>query len=220
MNPQTDAGNISEESANRIGAVEAPTVSFASAEALESSPTFKAMEGRLREGARIASINECRSLHHLETELGSELEACGRTHRLNGLMIASPDGLVIAKSAKLEQELVVAAIAALCEGVCTRIRGEALLASVDEITLRSRNGGRLTIRTFTAMEQTFLLVIRSRHAVPMWMSDEIIARCGRLLNGFHAPLVRDGEAEAPQKGGLSQAIRRLLAPFSTSTLLD
>jgi len=210
------------EAAGKIGAVEAPAVPIGSPQRLADSPTFRAMEDRLSESARIASINDRRSLHHLEQELTIVLSSFARTHRLSSLLIASADGLVIARSEKSKQESVLAALAALCDGVCARVRRESVLTSVDEITLRARDGARLTIRDFTGLEEPFLLIASSSTAIPRSITDEVIRACGALLQRFFSPL-SEPAFDAPAQARASiwrRAAQQLLASLRTSTLFD
>lgn len=209
------------EEAGRIGAVEAPAIPLAPQQ-LAESPTFRAMEDRLNESARIASINDQRSLHHLEQELTGVLSRFARTHRFSSLLIASSDGLVIAKSERSKQESVLAALAALCDGVCARVRRESILPTLDEITLRARDGVRLTIRNFSDLDEQFLLIASSPGAIPRSITDEIIGTCGALLHRALSPLSEPALA-VPQQARDSiwrRAAQRLLSPLRTSTLFD
>lgn len=212
----------STETRSIIGAVEEPRLVTASPKTLKESPTYQAMEKRLHESARIAILNDQRSLCHLEQELTAILTDLAQNHRLDGLMVASSDGLAIAKSEKLEQDTVFAAIAALCDGICTRVRREPSLELVDEITLRSRNGARLMIRSFAGMEGKFLLVASATHSIPRWVIDEAIDECGTLLHSFLSPLsLQEFSTQVHAPPSIwRRAVRRLLAPLRTSILLD
>lgn len=210
------------EIAGKIGAVEAPAVPIGSTQQLAESPTFRAMEDRLSESARIASLNDQRSLYHLEQELTAILSRFAQLHRFSSLLIASADGLVIAKSERSKQESVLAALAALCDGVCARVRRESILTSVDEITLRARDGGRLTIRDFSDLDEQFLLIVSSPRAISRSMTDEVIRECGASLHRFLSPFSEPAPA-TPEQTRASiwrRAIQRLLSPLRTSTLFD
>lgn len=217
--------SVSDQS-RRIGAVETPVLEK-SPDAIFESPTLHDMRVRLRESTRTALRNDRRGLVHLERDLTALLTQIADEYLLRALMIASEDGLVIAKASNqgLEQtqEDALAAFSALCNGVGERAVRDSLLDSVDEITLRAPDRAHISIRSLRVGPMRLLLIAATRaHSPAKFVTDQALAQCGALLSEFYAadPASSGLEADTQSQGAWRRFFHRTLAQIQNSGFFE
>jgi predicted regulator of Ras-like GTPase activity (Roadblock/LC7/MglB family) len=125
-------------------------------------------------------------LVHLEEKLTGLLTHIADDYWLRALMLASDDGLVIAKArnqgVEPAHEEALAAFAALCDGIGERAVRDSLMETLDEISLRGADQSHLCIRSFKIGPKRFLLIATTRaHAPAQFVTDQALAQCQALL---------------------------------------
>lgn len=116
---------------------------------------------------------------HAVTRLLHELLELGK---LDGLTIASSDGLVIAEASRLENGEIMAAIGAVFEYVADRAQHAGIVTAVDEMTLLGTKGEMAVVRYFPGLDRRFFLMAYARERCTYRrVTGLALKRCGLLL---------------------------------------
>lgn len=119
------------------------------------------------------------------TTLLEELLALGR---LDGLTIASADGLVIAETSRLPDAEIMAAIGSVFEYVADRAQHAGIVSGVDEMTLLGSKGELAVVRYFPGLERRFFLMAYARERCSYRrITGLALKRCGVLLERKFGP---------------------------------
>lgn len=169
----------------RVGWVDLSKVHLPETAPLENSADYQDMQRRLASSAQVLRNNEARSDLRLEEQLTAILDelVAGAGGGIEGIMIGSDDGLLVAQSRSMQHGEVLAAISSLFEITTTRARREGLVARVDEMTLRGLDGEQIVVRYFTGLHGRFFLIAyaRKQHAYRR-VTTQAMKRCGALLH--------------------------------------
>ncbi|MBX7209307.1 MAG: hypothetical protein K1X78_13400 [Verrucomicrobiaceae bacterium] len=152
---------------------------------LESSEYYRGVGRRAEESEAVMRKVQA----EMEAEPGGfakmitrELEDLLALGRLDGLTIASSDGLVIAEASRLPNGDIMAAIGAVFEYVAERAQHAGIVSGVDEMTLLGTNGGLAVVRYFPRLDRRFFLVAYARERCTYRrITGLVLKRCGRLL---------------------------------------
>ena len=170
------------ESENRIGSVDLDDVFLTQAPHLEDSDDFKRMGDRLQVSEEVFASLQKRSDFHLEDLLTETLDGLVAGGNLDGMMIASDEGFVIAQSSEVDQGEILAAMGSLFESTVTRAQNESLIKSVEEMTLRGFDGEQIIVRYFPDLEREYFLVAHSaKHCAYRRDTTRALKICGELL---------------------------------------
>lgn len=196
MNPHSNSGKqnteesnipVSEEmstagSSGRLGEVELDSVGMTRNPELDESADFKEMSNRLEVSEQIFENLKNRSDFHLEALLTETLNFMVDSGPLDGMLIASSEGFVIAQSAEMAKPDSVAAIGALCETIMKRVESERLVQPVKELVLNGVRGDTLVVRMVEQTGVSRFLVAWSRtpcrYKLYLDRAEEL---CGKLL---------------------------------------
>lgn len=167
-------------------------------------------------------------LVHLEQKLTDLLTQIADEYWLRALMIASEDGLVIARAGNQgvdpAQEETLAAFAALCDSIGGRAVRDSLLDSLDEISLRGADRSHICIRSFKIGSSRFLLIAATRaHAPAKFVTDQALAQCGALLEQSYSISQATTGSEAHSHGpsdSWRRYFHRALAHLQNSGLFE
>ena len=130
---------------------------------------------------------------HREEQESEEISAFSRTMtarleellvlgQLDGITVASSDGLVIAESSHLPNGEIMAAIGAVFEYVVDRARHAGIVSGIDELTLRGSDGEMAVVRYFPNLGQRFFLMAYARRRCSYRRITTLALRkCGPLL---------------------------------------
>jgi predicted regulator of Ras-like GTPase activity (Roadblock/LC7/MglB family) len=146
----------------RIGGVEIEGVALTQAPRLDESDNFQRMADRLEISEQVVEKLRARGEFHLETLLVQTLDQFVALGGLDGMMIASDEGLVVAQSSAANRADILAAVGSLFENTVKRAQSEGLIESVEEMTLRGFGGEQIVVRYFPGVEKRFFLIAYSR----------------------------------------------------------
>ena len=162
---------------------------------LASSPAYVEMGSRLGQSAEIVDRYSPERLRFLARDLTAVLEASLKDGKLDALMVATDDGLVIAESRRMDRGEVLAAISTLCESIATRLQRESLIERIEEMSIRGEHGEQIIVRYFPGLGQRYFLLGFSRKHVPYRRAMTVtVRRCSDLLRQ-HFP--GQGPADKP-----------------------
>lgn len=188
MSLHSNSGNQNGENPNvsvspmRLGEVELDSVGMTRNPELDESADFKEMSNRLEVSEQIFENLKNRSDFHLEALLTQTLNYMVDSGPLDGLLIASSEGFVIAQSAGMAKPVSVAAIGALCETIMRRVESERLILPVKELVLNGVRGDTLVVRLVEQAGVNRFLVAWSRtpcrYKLYLDRAEEL---CGKLL---------------------------------------
>lgn len=166
----------------RLGEVELDSVGMTRNPELDDSADFKEMSNRLAVSEQIFENLKNRSDFHLEALLTETLNYMVDSGPLDGMLIASSEGFVIAQSAEMTKPDSVAAIGALCETIMKRAESERLILPVQELVLNGVRGDTIVIRLVEQGGVSRFLVAWSRtpcrYKLYLDRAEEL---CGKLL---------------------------------------
>ncbi len=113
------------------------------------------------------------------TAVLEELLALGK---LDGLTVASDEGLVIAETHRLPNGEIMAAIGAVFESVADRAQHAGIVAGVEEMTLQGTAGEMAVVRYFPRLDRRFFLMAYSaKKCCYRRVTNLALIRCGALL---------------------------------------
>ncbi|MFO1490360.1 MAG: hypothetical protein U1F77_05030 [Kiritimatiellia bacterium] len=162
---------------------------------LEQSADYTEMHTRLGHSAQILDRYSPDRVDFLARDLTAVLEATLAEGKLDGLMVATDDGLVVAESHRMERGEVLAAISTLCENIASRLRRENVLEGIEEMSIRGSHGEQIIVRYFAGIDQRYFLLGFSRRLVPYRRAMTVtLRRCGELLDK-HFPGLRPDPAK-------------------------
>ncbi len=179
-----------EESDSRIGSVELEAIALTQEPHLEDSVDFKKMADRLEVSEEVFLALQRQSGFHLEQLLTDTLRHLVAEGGLDGMMIASSEGFLIAPSAGLDQGDILAAIGSLFESTVGRAQNEGLIAAFEEMSLTGFNGERIAVRYFPNLDREWFLVAYSRSKCTCRpATSRALKLCGELLTppAGHSP---------------------------------
>ena len=153
---------------------------------LEASDYYREEGARSKRSAELVQ-------QHLDAQTSEEISEFSRTitsrleellilGKLDGITIASSDGLVIAESTSLPNGEIMAAIGAVFESVVDRARHAGIIADVDEMTLLGSDGEMAIVRYFPNLGQRFFLIAYARkRCTYRRITSLAVKKCGPLL---------------------------------------
>lgn len=152
---------------------------------LEASPYYREVDEKAELSAAVVQKiqqeqeAEPGGFAHAITGQLEELLALGK---LDGLTIASADGLVIAESSRLPNGEIMAAIGSVFEYVADRAQNSDIVTSVDEMTLLGSHGEFAVVRYFPNLERRFFLIAYTRQRCSYRrITTLVLKKCGPLL---------------------------------------
>ncbi|MDX1984397.1 MAG: hypothetical protein SFV51_29260 [Bryobacteraceae bacterium] len=167
------------------------------------------LESRLQLSQEIVEAMEARGELALDQLLTRALDRIIGQCELEGLMIASEDGLPVAQSSGVSRGEIPAAIACLCESTVRRAQAEGMVESVEEMTLRGFGGEQIIVRYLPGFDRRFALVAWSKQPCAHRRATmTAIRRCGELLalalEGPPPKRTRKSKARTSQTTGVTQ----------------
>ncbi len=154
---------------------------------LEPGVVHNEMHARLDHSAVIMDRYSPERMQFLARDLSAVLEASLADGKLDALLVATDDGLVVAESHRMEQGEVLAAISTLCENIASRLQREGVLTEIEEMSIRGSRGEQLIVRYFPGDGQRYFLLGFSRRLVPYRRAMTVTLRkCAGLLSN-HFP---------------------------------
>ncbi|MCB1237551.1 MAG: hypothetical protein KDM91_20975 [Verrucomicrobiae bacterium] len=118
------------------------------------------------------------------------LEECLALGKLDGLTIASSDGLVVAETSRLPNSEIMAAIGSVFEYVADRAQHTGIVTGVDEMTLLGSDGELAVVRYFPNLNRRFFLMSYARHrCAHRRVTNLALRKCGALLERRYGPAV-------------------------------
>jgi hypothetical protein len=168
--------------ATRIGSVEMDDVRLIAAPSLEESGDYRRMSDRLQVSeAVIDSLRERGDLR-LDELLTQALDGLVGEGKVEGLLIGSEDGFVVAQSTRLDRGELLAVVGILFESAVRRIQEERLIDAVEEMGARGAGGEQVILRYFPGMERRFFLLAYSRQPAAYRRTTARALRiCGEIL---------------------------------------
>lgn len=119
--------------------------------------------------------------------LTAALEECLALGSLDGLTIASDDGLVIAETYRMENADIMAAIGSVFEYVAERAQHAGIVSSVNEMTLLGSGGELAVVRYFPGLERRFFLMAYARkRCTYRRVTNLALHKCAALLQRHFA----------------------------------
>lgn len=156
---------------------------------LETSESFLRTNERLGRSEEIVRHYQEHGPMYASARLTAILDELVESGQVAGLMISSPDGLVIAESHRMEQADLLAAISAMFEYVVNRVQTAGIMPRVEEMTLRGKGGELVVVRYFPGACQQFFLVAFAPHHCPYRrVTNLALKRCLPILESFLIPL--------------------------------
>lgn len=172
----------SAEVASRVGGVEIENVALTQAPQLDNSSDFRQMTERLVVSQVVVESMQARGDLRLDEMLTEMLDQLVAEGKVDGLMIGSEEGFVVAQSARMQQPEVLAAIGALFEQTVRRVQQERIVESMEEMVLRGFSGEQVVMRYFPGMEKRFFLVSLAKEPCAYRrVTTRALKRCGDLL---------------------------------------
>lgn len=170
------------EIASRPSGVSMDGVTMIAAPDLEDRPAFQEMAERLDRSGDVLERYSPERITRLADELTAVLDENIATGHLDGLMVASRDGLVVAESHRMANGELLAAISTLFESVVARMRAEGVLRDIDELTIRGSHGEAVIVRYFPGLgHHYFLLGFAAGRTTYRRTMSQTLRRCGALL---------------------------------------
>jgi len=106
-----------------------------------------------------------------------------KNSKIDGLMIATDDGLMVAKNSVGEAGEHMAAVAALFDTIVQRIQDGMIVKNVRELTLRGADGELVVVRNFDGLDaRFFLLAYASTQVTYRMVTNKILKEAGILLS--------------------------------------
>lgn len=106
---------------------------------------------------------------------------------IEGLMIATDEGLMVARSSVGRAGDHMAAVAALFEEVVRRTQDGVIVKSVRELSLRGADGELIVVRNFDGLKGRFFLLAYASHQVSYRMvTNRVLKEAGILLTAHFA----------------------------------
>ena len=103
--------------------------------------------------------------------------------KVDGLMIATDDGLMVAKSSVGRAGEHMAAVAAMFEDIVKRIQDGVIVKSVRELTLRGADGELVVVRNFDGLDgRFFLLAYAAKQVTYRMVTNRVLKEAGVLLS--------------------------------------
>ena len=143
-----------------------------------------------REAGERAEISEELIRKHLEEQehggfavaITAALEEYLALGKLDGLTIASDEGLVIAETHRLENADIMAAIGAVFEYVADRAQHAGIVSGVTEMSLLGTDNELAVVRYFPNLGRRFFLMAYARHRCSYKrVMNLALKKCGTLL---------------------------------------
>lgn len=135
---------------------------------------------------RSAQPHAMPEIDRLDVRLADILEELVAASGLDGMMIGSEQGLLVAETNRVTNGTVLAAMGALFEATVLRAEEERLLDSVEEMSLRGEHGAHVVVRYFPHLGKRFFLVAYSSTTRPhRKATNAALKRCGSLLLGAY-----------------------------------
>lgn len=115
--------------------------------------------------------------------LTAALEECLTHGNLDGLTIASDDGLVIAETHRMENADIMAAIGSVFEYVAERAQHAGIVSGVNEMTLLGSGGELAVVRYFPGLGHRFFLMAYARkRCTYRRVTNLALHKCAALLH--------------------------------------
>jgi len=103
--------------------------------------------------------------------------------KIEGLMIATDDGLIVAENSHGNTDEHMASIAALFEEVVQRVQNGKIVDRVQELTLRGTRGELIIVRNFEGLSDRFyLLAYASAQVAYRMVTNRVLKEAGQLLS--------------------------------------
>lgn len=170
--------------ASRTGAVEMNEVSLIRSPELVASDDFRRMNERLRASEAIVESLERTGPVRRDALLTETLDRLVADGQVEGLLIGSDEGFVVARSTRSEQADLLAVIGTVFEFVAHRIQAERLIDTVEEMVARGAQGEQVVMRYFPGTRNRFFLVAHSRQAATYRRTmARALKLCGPILAG-------------------------------------
>lgn len=180
--PHATTGSLAEGSWARTGPVELDAVDLIRVPELASSGGFQRMNERLRASEAIFASHRDDSPVSLDAQLTAHLDQWVDEGQVEGLLIGSEDGFVVARSSRLEGADLLAVVGTVFEFVARRIQAENLIEAIEEFAARGSDGAQIIMRYFPGMGTRFFLVAYARQpATYRRTMARALKRCGEIL---------------------------------------
>lgn len=168
--------------ASRTGAVEMESVALIQFPELSGSEDFRQMNERLRASEAILQSHQERGHVPLDALLTAALDRLVEEGSVDGLLVGSEDGFVVARSSRLDEAELLAVIGTVFDFVARRIQSERLISAVEELTARGPRGEMVVMRYLPGLENRFFLVAFARAAATYRRTmARALKQCGALL---------------------------------------
>ncbi len=140
---------------------------------------MKARKDRLQETIDRYTNNESSGL---SKRLTTVLDHWLNRSKLENMLIATDDGLIVAHSSTKEVNEQMVAIAALFENIVKRVQNGQIMSHVRELSLRGNNGELISIRNFNNLDNRFFLIAYAPSQVTYRMvTNRVLKEAGELL---------------------------------------
>lgn len=188
--------------ASRIGGIEMTEVRLLSEPNLEASGDFLRMSDRLHRSEAVIDALRERGDPRLDALLTEALDGLVAEGKVEGLLIGSEEGFVVAQSSRLDQGELLAVVGVVFEMTVRRLQLEGVIPSVQEMTARGTNGEQIVLRFFPDLpRRLFLLAYSRQSATYRRTTARALKRCGEILAravGSPSPATRrPGRARRP-----------------------
>lgn len=182
---------LSSAGGGRPGAVEMDGIQLIPEPVLEASEPYRQMTDRLRASEAIVESMRRRGAVATDVLLTEALDTLVREGQVDGLLVGSEDGFVIARSSGLDGADILAVIGTVFEYVVRRVQSEGMMVRVDEMSARGAAGEQIVMRYFPGAESRFFLLAYSRQpATYRRTMARALKRCGDILAGRPGGVVR------------------------------
>ncbi|MCC6235192.1 MAG: hypothetical protein IT580_21290 [Verrucomicrobiales bacterium] len=187
----TESLAVTAETAPRPGGVEMDDVSLIAAPSLEESGDFQRMNDRLRASEAIVESLRERGSVPKDQLLTVALDRLVEEGSVEGLVVGSDDGFVVARSSQLETADFLAVVGTVFEFVAGRIHSGRLMGNVEEFMARGSGGEMLVMRYLPGLGSRFFVVAFSRQPATY---RRTMARALRVC----AEILSPGGGDAPK----------------------
>jgi predicted regulator of Ras-like GTPase activity (Roadblock/LC7/MglB family) len=166
----------------RIGGVEMDEVHLIPEPHLEASGAFREMTDRIQVSAAVVDSLRKRGDPQLDRLLTATLDELVAAGQLEGLLIGSDDGLVVAQSTRLASADLLAVVGILFEATVRRLEDEKMIEAVEEMSARGVQGEQVVLRYFPGLGRRFFLLAYAREQTAYRRTTtRALRRCGELL---------------------------------------
>ena len=168
--------------APRLGSVEMTDVQLLPEPKLQESDAFQKMSDRLQRSEAVVDALRERGDPRLDAILTETLDRLVAEGRIDGLLIGSEDGFVVAQSTRLDRGELMAVVGVLFEMTVRRLQEEDIIPSVQEMSARGGRGEQIVLRFFPELSRRMFLLAYSRTpAAYRRTTSRALKRCGEIL---------------------------------------